>query len=222
MNGKVAMSGYVGAEHEFHDPEFVKGWASRFVPTQPRLQLFDMILGQIEQFCKPDAHVLELGTGPGYMARHILERNNRVSYEALDFSDAFIDVARQTIGDLASRVVFTNADLMTKDWPDKLSRRPDAIISTWALHDLGGQEPVANVYSRCHEVLPDGGLLANGDFIKPDGTSWDYEPGRFEIGRHLEFLRTAGFTEPRSLAHLEPNIENPTSAQNYACLVAIK
>jgi hypothetical protein len=78
------------------------------------------------------------------------------------------------------------------------------------------------VYARCHEVLPDGGLLANGDFIKPNGTSWDYEPGRFEIGRHLELLRAAGFAEPRSLAHLEPNTENPTPAQNYACLVAVK
>ncbi|MEE4235282.1 MAG: class I SAM-dependent methyltransferase [Anderseniella sp.] len=216
------MSGYVGAEHEFHDPEFVQGWANRFVPTQPRLQLFDLILGQIEQLCKPDAHVLELGTGPGYMARHILECNKLVSYEALDFSDAFIDVARKTIGDLSSRVVFTNADLMAQDWPDRLSRKPDAIISTWALHDLGAQEPIANVYARCHEILPVGGLLANGDFIKPDGTSWDYEPGRFEIGRHLELLRAAGFEEPRSLAHLEPNTENPTPAQNYACLVAFK
>jgi SAM-dependent methyltransferase len=220
--GEIEMSGYVGAEHEFHDPEFVQGWANRFVPTPPRLHLFDLILGQIEQICKPDAHVLELGTGPGYMARHILERNSHVTYEALDFSDAFIDIARQTIGDLTSRVVFTNADLMARDWPDKLSRKPDAIISTWALHDLGGQDPVANVYARCHEILPDGGLLANGDFIKPDGTSWDYEPGRFEIGRHLELLRVAGFADPRSLAHLEPNIENPTSAQNYACLVAVK
>jgi SAM-dependent methyltransferase len=93
------MSGYVGAEHEFHDPEFVQGWANRFVPTQPRLHLFDLMLGQIEQVCKPDAHVLELGTGPGYMARHILERNKQVTYEALDFSDAFIDVARRTIGE---------------------------------------------------------------------------------------------------------------------------
>jgi SAM-dependent methyltransferase len=220
--GEIGMSGYVGADHEFHDPEFVRSWANRFVPTKPRLQLFDLILGQVEQVCKPDAHVLELGTGPGYMARHILERNRQVTFEALDFSDAFIDIARQTIGDLTSRVVFTNADLMSKSWPDRLSRRPDAIISTWALHDLGGQAAVANVYARCHGVLPDGGLLANGDFIKPDGTSWEFEPGRFEIGRHLELLRAAGFADPRSLVHLEANTENPTPAQNYACLVAVK
>ena len=214
------MSGFVGAQHEFHDAEFVRGWASRFVPTEPRFLLFDMILKEIEKLGKAKAHVVELGTGPGYMARHMLERNTDITFEALDFSDVFMDVARETLGDLTSRVTFTNADLMQQDWPQKLSQKPDAIVSTWALHDLGGQQPVADVYARCFETLPAGGLLANGDFIKPDGTDWDYEAGRFEIGRHLEFLRAAGFADPKSLIHLEPNIEDPTAAQNYACLVA--
>lgn len=216
------MSGFVGAQHEFHDAEFVRGWASRFVPTAPRLQLFDMILAEVEKLGKPDAHVVELGTGPGYMARHILERNDKISFEALDFSDVFFDVARETIGDLCHRVVFTNADLMEQAWPSKLTRQPDAIISTWALHDLGGQQPVADVYARAYETLPKGGLLANGDFIKPDGTDWEYEPGRFEIDRHLEFLRAAGFGNGQSMIHLEQNIKDPTAAENYALLVAVK
>ena len=38
------MSGYVGAQHEFHDAAFGQGWADRFVPTAPRLALFDLIL----------------------------------------------------------------------------------------------------------------------------------------------------------------------------------
>jgi SAM-dependent methyltransferase len=216
------MTGYVGAQHEFHDAEFVQGWANRFVPTKPRLRLFDMILEQIERLGKPDAHIVELGTGPGYMARHILERNNTITYEALDFSEAFFDVARKTLGELTCRVVFTDADLMDQSWPSELSKNPDAIVSTWALHDLGGQQAVADVYTRCFEQLPVGGVLVNGDFIKPDGTTWEYEPGRFEIDLHLELLRAAGFKAPQSLAHLEPNTEFPTAAQNYACLVAVR
>ncbi len=214
------MSGYVGAQHEFHDAEFVRGWADRFVPTEPRLRLFDLVSEEIEKLSKRDAHVVELGVGPGYMARHILQRNVNVSYEALDFSIEFLEIARETIGDLAHRVLFTNADLMDQCWPDKLSGKPDAIVSTWALHDLGSQTAVADVYRRCFETLPVGGVLVNGDFIKPAGTGWDYEPGRFEIERHLEFLHQAGFANARSLAHLEPNIDSPTAAQNYACLVA--
>jgi SAM-dependent methyltransferase len=216
------MSGFVGAQHEFHDAAFVQGWADRFVPTPPRIALFDLILERISAPGLPNTHVLELGLGPGYMARHILERNPGLSYEGLDFSDVFFDVARKTIGTYMPRVKLTKADLMDQAWPHALSRQPGAIISTWALHDLSGQQAVADVYARCHEILPKGGILMNADFIKPDGTSWTYEAGRFEVDRHLELFRLAGFQEPASLALYEHNIENPTSAQNYACMMAVK
>jgi len=216
------MTGFVGAQHEFHDAAFVQGWADRFVPSPDRLALFDMVLHQIRQLPVSDPNVLELGLGPGYMARHILQREQALRYEGLDFSAAFFEVARRTLGALAARVTFTQADLMDQSWPARLTRVPHAIISTWALHDLGGQRAVAEVYARCFETLPKGGVLVNGDFIKPDGTEWEYEAGRFEIARHLELLRQAGFSNPVSLHHFEPEIDNPTSAQNYACLVAAK
>jgi SAM-dependent methyltransferase len=216
------MSGFVGAQHEFHDAAFVQGWADRFVPTPPRIALFDLILERVSAPGLPNAHVLELGLGPGYMARHILERNRGLSYEGLDFSEEFFDVARKTIGNYMPRVKLTKADLMDQAWPHSLARQPGAIVSTWALHDLGGQQAVADVYARCFEVLSEGGVLMNGDFIKPDGTHWTYEPGRFEVGRHLELLGQAGFKEPASLAMFEHNLDHPTAAQNYACLIAVK
>ena len=216
------MTRFVGAQHEFHDAAFVQEWADRFVPTAPRLALFDMILDQIQQLGIPNANVLELGLGPGYMARHILERDRTVHYEGLDFSEVFFEVARKNLGPLSSRVKLTKADLIDPSWPTRLARPPHAIVSTWALHDLGSQQAIANVYGRCFEALPKGGVFVNGDFIKPDGTDWDYEPGRFEIARHLDLLREAGFAKPISLHHFEYEIEQPTAAQNYACLVAKK
>jgi SAM-dependent methyltransferase len=216
------MRGFVGAQHQFHDAAFVRDWASRFTPTAPRLQLFDMILQQIRRPGIPSSHVVELGIGPGYLARHLLQRNQAISYEGIDFSEVFFNVAKEIVGDLMHRVSFTKVDLVDQDWPKSLTKTPGAIISTWALHDLGGQQAVANVYARCYETLPEGGVLVNGDFIKPVGTRWDYEPGRFEIARHVELLRQAGFSHPKSLALFEPNIENPTAAQNYACLVAVR
>jgi SAM-dependent methyltransferase len=216
------MGGYVGASHEFHDPDFVRGWADRFVPSRERLALFDMILAEISRPGLPNAHVVELGIGPGYMARHLLQRNSAISYEGLDFSEAFFAIARETAGDLLPRLTLTRADLTQPDWPKRLSKTPGAIISTWALHDLGSEQAVADVYARCHETLPKGGVLVNGDFIKPEGTSWEYEPGRFEIDRHLELLRDAGFSNPRSLAHFEVNIADPKSSENYACICAVR
>jgi SAM-dependent methyltransferase len=218
----MTVNGFVGAQHEFHDAAFVQGWADRFVPTPPRIALFDLILEHVSASGLPNAHVVELGLGPGYMARHLLERNPTISYEGLDFSEVFFDVARKTIGSYMPRTKLTKADLMDQAWPRSLSQQPGAIISTWALHDLGGQEAVANVYARCYEVLPKGGILINGDFIKPDGTSRTYEPGRFEVDRHLDLLRLAGFQNPKSLALFEHNLDSPTAAQNYACLIATR
>jgi len=222
LGSRAAVNGYVGAQHRFHDADFAQGWSDRFVPSPPRVALFDLILEQAARPSIAHAHVLELGLGPGYLARHLLDRQPDITYEGLDFSDAFFEIAKKTIGKHLRRVMLTKADLLDQSWPKTLSRQPRAIISTWTLHDLGSQQAVEAVYARCHETLPEGGVLVNGDFIKPQGTSWIYEPGRFEIARHLELLRKVGFSEARSLAHLEPNIENPTAAQNYACLTAIR
>lgn len=216
------MTKFVGALHEFHDAAFVQGWADRFVPSPPRLALFDLILAHISRSGLPNPHVVELGLGPGYMARHILERNDRITYEGLDFSEVFFEVAKKTIGPNLARITLTLADLMDQSWPARLIRQPGAIISTWALHDLGSPRAVADVYARCYEILPKGGVLINGDFIKPDGTEWAYEAGRFEVDQHLTLLRLAGFSAPMQLGHYEPNLANPTAAQNYACLVAFR
>lgn len=216
------MSNFIGARHEFHDAAFVQDWADRFVPSAPRLALFDMILEQVRALAIPAASVLELGIGPGYMARHILERHSLLRYEGLDFSEAFFAVARKTLGPLGERVDLTKADLTDASWPLRLARRPDAIISTWALHDLGSEQAIADVYSRCFGLLPEGGLLVNGDFIKPDGAEMNFEPGRFEIARHLQLLKAASFADPASLRHFEPETAQPTAAQNYACLIATK
>jgi hypothetical protein len=50
----------------------------------------------------------------------------------------------------------------------------------------------------------------------------NFEPGRFEVDRHLDLLRQAGFQNPKSLALFEHNLDSPTAAQNYACLIATR
>ena len=214
------MAEFIGAEHRFHDPDYGREWADEFVPTPPRLALFDLILSAIPKRDLPHQHVVELGIGPGYMARHILERSEAFSYEGVDFSDAMFDIARETLGDLMTRVSLTSADLLERDWTSRLANQPGAIISTWALHDLASERAIADVYAACHRALPQGGVLVNGDFIKPDGTKFAYEAGRIAIGRHLELLKAAGFEAPQCLARFELNVAAPTPANNYACFFA--
>jgi hypothetical protein len=71
-------------------------------------------------------------------------------------------------------------------------------------------------------LLGAGGVLLNGDFVKPEGTVYGFEAGRFEVSRHLELLRSAGFARCECVEMFEVEIESPTPAQNYALLAGRK
>ena len=212
---------FVGAQHQFHDSQCALDWANRFVPTPERLQLFDTIIQQIDETPLPAPHIVELGIGPGYLAERLLQKIPNVTYEGVDFSTPMLDLASTRLAAHRSRIKFTQADLINEDWGAKVSRPVGAIISTWALHDLGSEKNTQKVYQTCHRLLANGGILLNGDFVKPAGTQHDYEAGRFLVSRHLELLQEAGFGAAQCLVFLEQELENPTSAQNYACMKAI-
>jgi predicted TPR repeat methyltransferase len=215
------MPKYVGADHEFHDEAFVQGWADRFVPTPERLELFDTIIGRVAGGPLPVRHVVELGIGPGYLAERLLGAIPDVTYEGVDFSAPMLEIAARRLHAFADRLRCTRADLLRDDWREQVAPRVGAVVSTWALHDLGGEAVTRSVYAACRALLPAGGILLNGDFVKPDGTVHDYEPGRFPVSRHLELLREVGFRDARCLVFLERELDDPTSAQNYACIEAV-
>ena len=215
------MSEVVGATHQFHDAEYAEDWSRRFTPTPERLHLFETILQQLQSAIPADGHVVELGIGPAYLADYLLARLPSISYEGIDFSQPMLGQAGSRLERFAARLQLQQADLLLDPCGSDLSRPPAAIVSTWALHDLGGQAQTAQIYRACARTLPQGGLLLNGDFVRPDGTLLPFEPGRFEVSRHLELLHEAGFSQVSSLGLWEEEIEAPTPAQNYACLLAI-
>ena len=211
----------VGADHEFHDEAFAKGWAERFVPTPERMRLFDTIAAELRAVMPSGGVVVELGIGPGYLAAHLLERLPGIRYIGLDFSEPMLALARERLAVFEGRVDYRQADLVTQDWWTMVPQAADGIVSTWALHDLGDPEYTRSVYAASRRVLKTGGVFLNGDFVKPDGSRHDYEPGRFEVATHLRMLEEAGYRDAECLMLLEHELEAPTAAQNYACLKAV-
>ena len=215
------MNEVIGAHHEFHDAEFVAAWADRFAPTPDRLKLFNVILSELQSQVPPSGCLVELGIGPGYLADYLLKEMPGIHYCGVDFSGPMLDIARQRLKQHSTRVTYVQTDLVEDDWWTDIPTTVNAIVSTWALHDLGSQENVEVVYRNCAKVLRDGGMLLNGDFIKPDKAIYEYEPGRFEIAKHIEMLRRVGFASADCLIVLEQEIESPTAAQNYACFKGV-
>ena len=179
-------------------------------------------MSELQCLIPEGGRIVELGIGPGYLASYLLEVMPTVEYCGIDFSRPMLEIASARLGHHSSRVTFTQADLVQDDWENIIARPIDAIISTWALHDLGSQNNVNTVYEKSAKTLGCKGVLLNGDFIKPDGTTHEFEAGRFKIARHLEMLRNVGFRDVECLALLEEEIESPTPAQNYACFKALK
>ena len=213
---------FVGAEHEFHSEEFAIAWAERFVPTPERLRLFELIFSQLTEAIPSDGRIIELGMGPGYLASYLLERMSDVSYCGIDFSLPMLQIAQERLQRFSSRVSYMQADLVGEVWEERVTKPVHAIVSTWALHDLGSPENISTVYERSNSALENNGILINGDFIKPKGALQEFEGGRFIVGKHLELLGDAGFSNPRCLSVFEEEIENPTPSQNYACIKASK
>jgi SAM-dependent methyltransferase len=214
------MNEVIGADHEFHDKDFVAEWADRFVPTPERLELFNVILSELKSHIPQNGCVVELGIGPGYLANHLLQAMPDIRYFGVDFSRPMLDIARQRLNQHSTRVGYIQTDIVQESWWTGIPMPVNAIVSTWALHDLGSEESIEVVYKNCAQVLQQGGILLNGDFIKPDKAIYEYEPGRFEIVKHIELMRGVGLNNAECLVVLEEEIESPTAAQNYACLKA--
>lgn len=212
----------IEALHEFHDKQFAEDWANRFIPTKERVSLFELILRNIEKGLGESLQILELGIGPGYLAEYILRQEKHVIYEGLDFSEPMLGIAAKRLEAFANQKIFTKVDLTSTNWSDKIKSKPQNIVSTWALHDLLSSENIFEVYKMAFEILPKGGKLINGDFIKPEKSKFVYEAGRIKPSEHLEFLKLAGFQNYVCLKIFESNIENPTTSNNYACFVAVK
>ena len=212
----------IEALHDFHDAAFSKGWSDRFNPTPERLALFNTILQQINTLASQEIDVLELGIGPGYLAAYLLEHLPTIQYEGLDFSKPMLAIAEERTVNFKNRITFTQADLVKEQWQNKLKRKPTVIVTTWALHDLFKKDNIQQVYQAAFEVLPKGGIFLNGDFIKPETSPYEYEGGRIKPSEHIELLRTVGFTKVACISMHEVAIENPTTANNYACFKAEK
>ncbi len=214
---------FIGAEHEFHDPQFVQDWADRFTPSPERIQLFDTIIESVANHSNTTApiRIVELGIGPAYLAERLLAKLPNAIYQGIDFSTPMLGIAAARLTAYKSRVTYTQADLVSEAWGSKVKRPVDAIVSTWALHDLGGEVNTKKVYQDCRNLLLPGGIFLNGDFVKPEDTPHAFEPGRFLVSRHLDILREVGFNDVQCLITLEREIVNPTAAQNYACFQAI-
>jgi tRNA (cmo5U34)-methyltransferase len=147
---------------QFHfDPDSYGQLMADEVPAYARLQVAvaEAAGAHVAAGGQPPQQLLELGTGTGETAVHVLAAHPGARLVGIDVSAAMLDRARPRLPD---------ADLRVARLQDPLPEGPfDLVFSALAVHHLDGAAK-ADLFARVADVLAPGGRFVLGDLIVPE------------------------------------------------------
>ena len=142
-------------------------WLDRWEAQQgaympEREQRFDVIIAAVQALCGDAPHVVDLGAGPGSLARRLLDRLPGSRVTAVDVDPVLLAIGRNALGDAGGRLRWLDADLRSA-WAADIEPI-DAAVSTTALHWLQAHA-LSDLYRNLAAVLAPGGVFLNGDHL---------------------------------------------------------
>ncbi|HEX3478055.1 MAG TPA: class I SAM-dependent methyltransferase, partial [Kofleriaceae bacterium] len=199
---------------DFRDPASARTWIEDTRIKRPyRPRFFAAFCAALAS--RPKLRILELGSGPGQLAREILLHCDVHTYVALDFSPAMHAIAAEHLGELASRVTFVTRDFREPAWPGDLGTF-DAIVTLQSAHETRHKRHLVPLLERARTVVAPGGMLLYADhYLTPETKLPALAPARADQPLALE---RAGFIDVQ-LRHEEGNMAlwsgtSPVAAAN--------
>jgi SAM-dependent methyltransferase len=200
---------------DFRDPATARAWIEDTRIRRPyRPRFFAAFCAALA--ARSRLRILELGSGPGQLAREILGHCDVDLYVALDFSPAMHAIAAEHLGELAHRVTFAIRDFREPAWPDGLGAF-DAVVTLQAAHETRHKRHLVPLLERARTVVAPGGVLLYADHYLTPETRWPaLAPARADQPLALE---RAGFVDVE-LRHEEGNMAlwcgtNPAAARAH-------
>jgi SAM-dependent methyltransferase len=186
---------------DFRDPATARTWVEETRIKRPfRPHFFAAFCAALAG--RPKLRILELGSGPGQLAREILVHCDVATYIALDFSPAMHAIAAEHLGELARGVAFVTRDFREPSWPSGLGPF-DAVVTLQAAHETRHKRHLVALLERARTVLSPGGVVLYADhYLTPESKLPGLAPAREDQPRALE---RAGFVDVQ-LRHEEGNI----------------
>src|SRR3954467_11699886 len=120
---------------DLRDLRDAREWERNASQRPGRVEIFEAIGRELLGRGKSDLTVLELGSGPGFLAAYMLDTVPAVRLTLLDFSAAMHDLARARIGPRVTGVRFVERSFKSPGWSRDLGRF-DAVITNQAVHEL--------------------------------------------------------------------------------------
>jgi SAM-dependent methyltransferase len=160
-------------------------WELTAMEKRPwRLEFFDAFTEQIGLVAS-HAEVLELGSGPGFLAAHILGKLPQSRLHLLDFSKAMHALARVRLGPQADLVHFIVRSFREPSWYGGLGIY-DCVITNQAVHELRHKRYAAEFHRAVKSLL-----RPNGTYLVCDHYAGDDGMKNHELYMTIEEQRTA-------------------------------
>jgi SAM-dependent methyltransferase len=193
-------------EHDWHDARYVDSWiAERIDGDAVHLSHVDRLAGLVAASIAAERpRVLDIGTGPGVLASAMLRALPGAHVVCQDFSSAMLDRARSSLAWAAGRVTFHQSDLASAEWHHGIDPPFDAVVSSYAIHNLRDTSRIAAVYAEAAGLVAPGGCLFLLDLVESPGPHTDVLYGRRRreddddpatLSEHLAWLVAAGLQD---------------------------
>jgi SAM-dependent methyltransferase len=175
-----------------------RAWEATAMAKRPwRPEFFAQFASAMAASAIPVRRVLELGSGPGFLAEHLLRALPSISYVALDNSAAMHQLAAQRLGALAVRVQFVERSFRQSEWPQDLGRF-DCVVTNQAVHEMRHKHHAGALHSQVHRLLARGGAYLVCDHFVGDGGMQDTEL-YMTVQEQRAALLAAGFDKVKPL-----------------------
>jgi SAM-dependent methyltransferase len=164
-------------------------WAETALAKRPDRPVFFDAFARLVG--RDGARVLELGSGPGFLAGHLLHAWPTLDYVALDFSPAMHQLAAERLGDRGARVRFVERSFRDTAWSAGLGPF-DAVVTHQAVHELRHKDYAQALHAQVRPLLASGGIyLVCDHFLGEGGQSNDQL--YMTVDEQGDALRRAGF-----------------------------
>jgi SAM-dependent methyltransferase len=177
-----------------------RAWEQTAMSKRPwRIEFFERIARRLDGLTSGQPRVLELGSGPGFLARYVLEQVPALPhYVLLDFSPAMHVLARERLGRFAARASFLERDFKDPSWSAGLGPF-DAVVTVQAIHELRHKRHASALHAQVREILAPQGIYLMCDHHTDVGEQRN-DQLFMSLAEHETSLRAAGFVTVERLA----------------------
>ena len=180
------------------DPQDAREWERTAQARPGRAEMFDAFVRELRALRDDALAVLDLGSGPGFLAAHLLDAIPSLRMSLLDFSAPMQELARARLRSRSGQVTFVERSFKSPDW--HLGLGPfDVVVTNQAVHELRHKRYAYHLHAAVRQVLKPGGTYLVSDHFFGDG-GLQHDQLYMTVAEQQAALLAAGFSRAEQVA----------------------